>query len=378
MNSPRPIQPHPALRLSMASSSGAADVVAFSVLVSSLPELASATSGWIKLAPLGVVCGRDGRGPYNFGNQTQAAAIVAASKAYAGPTDPLIDYDHAFDLSASRGLGNAPAAGWIKDLDVRADGIYARVEWTKAAAVKMKRGEYRYVSPTFNHAADGTVVRILRAGLTNHPNFNLPALAAATPHQEPVMDPTLAALCAALGMPVGTDVNAAISRVHALTAASAAARADFDRIATAAGLSVGAEPTAIAAAVSADPDPKAWVPMATYTAAAATLAELQGQTLEREATAAVDKAVTEGKVAPATREHFLKVYRADPSGWTAFAAALPVVVPPGKTAGGGVSGQPSGGSVTGALDDGQKSVLAMMGVDPAKAAKVMEEMGWAS
>lgn len=371
LSSPLPL---PTL-LSMAS---ATEAVAFSVLASALPD-AGATAdeppAWIKLTPLGRVRGRDGRGPYDFGDAAHAAAVVAASNAYAGTVDPLIDYDHAFDLAASRGLGNAPAAAWIKELQVRDDGIYARVDWTAAAATKVMDREYRYVSPTFTHTADGTVLCILRAALTNHPNLYLPALAAAGAHQELAMDPTLTALLAALGMPAATtDVNGAISRVHGLVATAATARADLDRIAIAAGLATGAASTAIAAAISAEPDAKSWVPMATYTATASALAELQGRTVEQEATAAVDTLVAEGKVPPVARDHFLKVYRADPTGWPALAAVMPVIVPPGKTAG-GAAGKPPAAAGAG-LDDAEKAVLAMLGVDPAAAAKTKTELGW--
>ncbi len=374
MPDPHLSQPIPAPLLSMAST---AEAVAFSVLASALPDAGAAPDGppeWIKLTPLGKVQGRDGRGPYDFGDAARAAAVVAASNAYAGTVDPLIDYDHAFDLAAARGLGNAPAAGWIKELQARADGIYARVDWTAAGAAKLKSREYRYVSPTFHHAADGTVLRILRAALTNHPNLYLPALASAGTHQEHCMDPTLTALLAALGMPATTDVNGAIARVHGLVATSASARADLDRIATAAGLAAGAAPTAIAAAVSAEPDPKAWVPMATYTAAASALTELQGKTVEQEAVAAIEKAMGEGKVPPVMRDHYLKVYRFDPAGWPAMASVMPVIVPPNKTAG-GPNGKPPGKTDDG-LDDGEKAVFAMLGVDPAAAAKTKAELGW--
>lgn len=374
MPDPRSSQPIPAPLLSMAST---AEAVAFSVLASVLPDTGAGEDGppdWIKLTPLGKVQGRDGRGPYDFGDAARAAAVVAASTAYAGTVDPLIDYDHAFDLAAARGLGKAPAAGWIKELQARADGIYARVDWTAAGAASLKSREYRYVSPTFNHTADGTVLRVLRAALTNHPNLYLPALASAGAHQEHCMDPTLTALLAALGMPAATDVNGAIARVHGLVTTAASVRADLDRIATAAGLAAGAAPTAIAAAVSAEPDPKAWVPMATYTATASALTELQGKTVEQEAAAAIDKAMDEGKVPPVMRDHYLKVYRFDPAGWPAMASVMPVIVPPGKTAD-GTRGKPPAAAGAG-LDDDEKAVFAMLGVDPAAAAKTKTELGW--
>ena len=39
--------------------------------------------------------------------------------------------------------------------------------------------EYRYLSPVFQHIGDGRITRILRAALTNNPNLELTALAAA-------------------------------------------------------------------------------------------------------------------------------------------------------------------------------------------------------
>ncbi len=140
MPDPHLSQPIPAPLLSMAST---AEAVAFSVLASALPDAGAAPDGppeWIKLTPLGKVQGRDGRGPYDFGDAARAAAVVAASNAYAGTVDPLIDYDHAFDLAAARGLGNAPAAGWIKELQARADGIYARVDGPPPARPSSRAG----------------------------------------------------------------------------------------------------------------------------------------------------------------------------------------------------------------------------------------------
>jgi phage I-like protein len=41
------------------------------------------------------------------------------------------------------------AAGWVKDAEARADGLYLLVEWTKDAAAKIKSKAYRYFSPDF-------------------------------------------------------------------------------------------------------------------------------------------------------------------------------------------------------------------------------------
>jgi len=63
-------------------------------------------------------------------------------------TDTVVDYEH-----ASRFLGEeAPAAGWIKLLEVRKVSnklaLFAQVEWNEKAAEYIRKREYKYVSPT--------------------------------------------------------------------------------------------------------------------------------------------------------------------------------------------------------------------------------------
>jgi phage I-like protein len=129
----------------------------------------------VHLFPAGRFAGRDGRGPYELAGAT---AVIEATRRHAGRARMPVDYDHAIDLAAPKGLP-APAAGWIKGLRARADGIWALVEWTERAAGLIQGKEYRYLSPVFEHHRDGRITRILRAALTNNPNLELTALAAA-------------------------------------------------------------------------------------------------------------------------------------------------------------------------------------------------------
>src|SRR3546814_1790477 len=93
-------------------------------------------------------------------------------------TDTLFPYTTLF-----RSGGRAPASGWIKELQKRDDGIYGRIEWTAAARQALAAGEYRYISPVFNHDKIGGRVRaILRAGLTNTPALELAAVASEQPN----------------------------------------------------------------------------------------------------------------------------------------------------------------------------------------------------
>lgn len=53
-----------------------------------------------------------------------------------------IDYDH-------KEYGGE-AAGWVKDADVRSDGLWLLIDWTKKAYQMLKDKAYRYFSPEYN------------------------------------------------------------------------------------------------------------------------------------------------------------------------------------------------------------------------------------
>src|SRR5579863_2729277 len=138
-------------------------------------DATAAAPEWIELLPAGVFYGRDGRGPFRLDDP---AAVIASTTALQMNAGIPIDYDHATDFGAPEGRP-APAAGWIRELQVRAGAVWGRVEWTARAASSILAREYRYVSPVFQFdPKDGVVTRLLRAGLTNNPNLHLTAIAA--------------------------------------------------------------------------------------------------------------------------------------------------------------------------------------------------------
>lgn len=68
----------------------------------------------------------------------------------------------------------APAVGWIKGLRAAADGLYAKVQFLKEFAQRVKAGEYRYSSPTFSfnwHDEEGRErgAKLLDLGILNNP-----------------------------------------------------------------------------------------------------------------------------------------------------------------------------------------------------------------
>lgn len=136
---------------------------------------------WVALLPAGTFAGRDGRGPFR---NADPEAVIQATQALKMEAGIPVDYDHATDFAAPQGRP-APAAGWIKQLQVRAGAIWGRVEWTPQGAKALSTKLYRYISPVFQfdkkpgvEGEQGDVVRILRAALTNNPNLYLTAIAA--------------------------------------------------------------------------------------------------------------------------------------------------------------------------------------------------------
>jgi len=90
------------------------------------------------------------------------------------PTELPVDFDH-LSMAPAR-PGDGIAAGWMKQLELRANGdeLWAEVEWTPQGAERIEKKEYRFVSPSFvkDHThKDGRKIgtTLLAAAITNHP-----------------------------------------------------------------------------------------------------------------------------------------------------------------------------------------------------------------
>lgn len=67
------------------------------------------------------------------------------------PTQLPIDYDHKSDNPEMHAAGDAKAAGWVEDLELRENDteLWCLPKWTRPAAKMIAAGEYRFVSPYF-------------------------------------------------------------------------------------------------------------------------------------------------------------------------------------------------------------------------------------
>jgi len=94
---------------------------------------------------------------------------MATSFANAG-TPLLVDFEH-FSHDPDKATR---AAGWIKAVEAREDGLYAQIDWTNSGLSDVEGKAYRFISPEFDRAAPlggqrYRPVRLSGAGLTNRP-----------------------------------------------------------------------------------------------------------------------------------------------------------------------------------------------------------------
>lgn len=275
----------------------------------------------IQLLPIGeILCKRDGR-RFRVRDLAHAQAIVAATTDTAGRADVPIDYDHQTLFGAIPKVGGtAPASGWMRNFSATPEGIFADVEWTEAAAAKLKAREYRYISPVFRmDPKTGDALVILHAALTNYPAITeLAAVASATSSGDS-MDLTKLALA------LGLKADATLDEI---VAAQAAQTARLGAIAAAAGLTPNATDAEIAAAKAGLVDPTKYVPISELQAANARLDKLESESATAAASAAVDAAIAAGKVTPANRDWAMGYAKKDLAGFQAFSGNAPVVVTP--------------------------------------------------
>lgn len=321
-----------------------------------LPDAATAPEE-ILLIPAGEVPTRphDGRPPWR--NDIPSAVIAASRELRA---DLPVDYDHQLETAAKAG-GTAPAAGWVTALFERAGAIWGRVQWTERARAAIESREYRFISPTFDFdRGSRRITRLVSAALTNDPAFFMRALAAAggghaDTGESSTMDETLKQIAADLGLAEDADAAAVQAAVAALKSGASEAAATVEAVAAELADdaedpgSVPREGTALASRVRAlkgdgTPDPSRYVPIAEHRALGSRVAALEARDATARATAAVDRAIADGKVTPAGRAWAMAYAAKDPDGFADFVRAQPAIVRPGRHRSEG--GTPAEGALT--------------------------------
>jgi len=262
---------------------------------------------WVELIPPGPkVTGRDGR-QWLFDEQ---AGTLVQSSFLGRAIDLPIDWEHATQHRASKGE-SAPAAGWIKQLELRSGALWGLVDWTPRASEQVINREYRFLSPVFDFDPDTTrIARLVSAGLTNKPNFLLTALNQENTEVTPV---TLSpALLTALGLPATATEEQALAATAQLKATAQATNTE-------------------------KPNLEQFMPRADYdnvlqraTNAEQALAEQKRTEHNKQVDALITSATQAGKITPATVDYHRAACQ-DETGlarFKAFVDAAPVVAAP--------------------------------------------------
>jgi len=267
--------------------------------VAALAAALPASGQAAQLLPAGVFRAADGSGrpadaPHWRLDADSAARLIARVAARANPL--VVDYEHQ-TLYAEKNGQPAPAAGWFAGsaLEWRdGAGLFARVDWTPAAAGRIADGEYRYISPVFEYdRASGEVLDLRMAALTNNPGLAgmaavaLTALNDFSTEETTPVNETLKKLLAALGLAENLGEAEAVSAAAALKA-----KAD-----SADGLN-----TQVAALKAQAPDPAKFVPVETMQELQTQVASLTARLNEGEVAGVVDAALSAGKLLPAQKE----------------------------------------------------------------------------
>jgi phage I-like protein len=289
---------------------------------------------WIELLPAGVFYGRDGRGPFRLDDPDSVIASTVATQMSAGLP---IDYDHATDFGAPEGRP-APAAGWIRELEIRDGAVWGRVEWTARAADSITAREYRYVSPVFQFdPKDGSVTRLLRAGLTNNPNLHLTAIAAsrtaAASTRDESMDFPNQEVRELLNLDVGATASDVAAKIRELRAQASATGAHAH-------------------------DPAHYVAIAEFERTLTELNALKAERARDRAAHVVENAIRAGKIVPAQREWAIAYCAADARGFQAFVAKQPSILAENL----GLGGEPPAGNRAGVLTPGELAICAQLGL----------------
>lgn len=324
---------------------------------------------WLHLLPAGEIFTNDGRGPYRAGD---LVALMAAS--LKSGEKLVLDECHATDLKAPKGDA-APARAWIVELQQREDGIWGRPEWTSVATERRIWTEYRGISPVIAHRKDGSIDAVLRASLTNTPNFR----GLKTLHQENVMD-FRAWLIEALGL--GSDADDAAIQA-ALTAKFEGKKEDVETalqsalnpIAQAAGLAIGSNAAAILVGVQqlATGGGRDAIITALQSELKTVTTDLNGLRDEGKRTAAtafVDGAIAAQRVGvKPMRDRYISMHMADPEGTAELINAMPCLTPSGTTA------VPPADRKAGELGTADNTVISLMGIDPEAYKKTLADAG---
>lgn len=325
---------------------------------------------WVQLLPAGpVVMGRDGR-RWTLSNPQ------AVAEKFEGPI-PL-DFEHSTYIRAPKGE-RADAAGWIEQLEVRDGAIWGRVDWNEAGREAVQSRGYRFISPGFRFGKEtGEISALIHAGLVNTPNLDLTAL---NRKEAPPSMTLNEQLRKALGLKEDATDQEILSAVNS-TQQNQPEKTEFiDQVRDALGLNKEDDEKKVLEAVNslqsgngqgksngesvAVPDLDQYVPRGDYNTAVNRahsaenqLAQIRKEKEDEAINAALDQAIEDGKVLPASRDFYEAACRADGGleKFKAFAEQAPAMAEDGD------KGKATAVNKSGQLNDEEVAMCRQMGL----------------
>ena len=258
-----------------------------------------AAPAWIQIFPAGPELATvDGRA---F-KMTDPQAFVDAQRA-SNAKPILVDYDHLSSFMPEEN-GDQTAAGWIEELEVRDGEIWARVAWTIRAAEQIAGREWRFVSPEFRvNKKSGEIAMLDAVALVNRPAFQMKALARKAKELASATKtgdtPMLKAIAKALGLSDDATEEQILTAISAKDTELETAKAS-----------------------KTTPSTTEFMPRADYDqvlaraeTAEGKLTEAQDAARKDEVEAMIASVVSAGKIAPASKDHYVALAMASDDGF---------------------------------------------------------------
>ncbi|TNF21868.1 MAG: hypothetical protein EP318_06245 [Rhodobacteraceae bacterium] len=333
-----------------------------SLIPLSAMELPDQESGkvpeWVHLVPKGEFrAAHDDRGPWHY---RDAQDVILAS--FSARKRIHIDLNHSTDTAAKAGL-DAPAVGYVTEMEERETGIWGKVDWTMAGKALLSDRAYWGISPVIAFdKTTGAVRAIARAALTNDP-----AVAELTPlstkETEGMFLKTVAKMLGLGEDASEEDVTAALKKKLDGKDKGSEALAALSTVAEALGAQADASPEALLATVK--------TLKAGASESAETIATLQTRVKSLEdggkkkaAEDFVDGAIRDRRVGvKAARDEYVTLHVENPVRTEKMISALPKLDSTHTT---DVPPEPDGEA---ALSASENLVAGMLGIDPKKMAE---------
>jgi len=290
-------------------------VLSNTVNIEGVPEV-------IKILPLGNVVSR--KGPFKV---DQEGFKVMLEHFKDRKLDVVIDYEHQ-TLEGTE----APAAGWIKDIELTDEGVMAKVEWTNKAKEYLANKEYRYLSPViFKRKSDGRAIMLHSVALTNTPAID---------GMEPIINSLnndleggfemefLKEIAKLLGLSeeaTEEEVTEAIKKLNEASNQKAKEGEETETVANkeileVLGLKEDATVEDVKGKIISLKNPAGYVSVEEFN-------KLKNKIQKKESDDLVQMALSEGKITPAQKEWAEEIALKDPVGFKKFVETAPQVVP---------------------------------------------------